>query len=123
MKIVSRKVGDIMVLDISGRIAGDDSLQMRREIAGWIAEIPDNQKPKIILKLDGVSLMDSAGLGVLVSSYTSAQKREGRLVLSGLGRGLQNLIAITKLARVFDVYEKEEEALKSFEEKKEEEKK
>jgi anti-sigma B factor antagonist len=123
MKITSRKVGDIMVLDISGRIAGDDSLQMRRDISGWIAEIPDNQKPKIILKLDGVSMMDSAGLGVLVSSYTSAQKREGRLVLSGLGRGLQNLIAITKLARVFDVYEKEEEALQSFEEKKEEEKK
>lgn len=123
MKINSRKVGDIMVLDISGRIAGDDSLQMRRDIAGWIAEIPDNQKPKIILKLDGVSMMDSAGLGVLVSSYTSAQKREGRLVLAGLGRGLQNLIAITKLARVFDVYEKEEDAVKSFEEKKEEEKK
>jgi anti-anti-sigma factor len=123
MKITHRKVGDIMVLDIGGRIAGDDSLQMRRDIAGWIAEIPDNQKPKIILKLDGVSMMDSAGLGVLVSSYTSAQKREGRLVLSGLGRGLQNLIAITKLARVFDVYEKEEDAIKSFEEKKEEEKK
>ena len=123
MKITHRKVGDIMVLDIGGRIAGDDSLQMRRDISGWIAEIPDNQKPKVILKLDGVSMMDSAGLGVLVSSYTSAQKREGRLVLSGLGRGLQNLIAITKLARVFDVYEKEEEALKSFEEKKEEEKK
>ncbi|MEK7399028.1 MAG: STAS domain-containing protein [Candidatus Poribacteria bacterium] len=123
MKITHRKVGDIMVLDIGGRIAGDDSLQMRRDISGWIAEIPDNQKPKVILKLDGVSMMDSAGLGVLVSSYTSAQKREGRLVLAGLGRGLQNLIAITKLARVFDVYEKEEEALKSFEEKKEEEKK
>jgi anti-sigma B factor antagonist len=117
MKITSRKVGDIMILDISGRIAGDDSLQMRRDISGWIAEIPDNQKPKIVLKLDGVSMMDSAGLGVLVSSYTSAQKREGRLVLAGLGRGLQNLIAITKLARVFDVYEKEEEAIKSFEEK------
>ena len=123
MKITHRKVGDIMVLDIGGRIAGDDSLQMRRDISGWIAEIPDNQKPKVILKLDGVSMMDSAGLGVLVSSYTSAQKREGRLVLAGLGRGLQNLIAITKLARVFDVYEKEEEAIKSFEEKKEEEKK
>lgn len=115
MKITSKKVDDIMVLDVNGRIVGDDSLQMRREIAGWIAEIPEDQKPKVILKLDGVSMMDSSGLGVLVSSYTSVQKKDGRLVLAGLGKGLQNLIAITKLARVFDVYETEEEAIKSFE--------
>jgi len=103
-----------MIIEISGRVVGEDSLQMRREIAGWLAEIPEEQKPKIILKLDGVSMMDSSGLGVLVSSYTSVQKKEGRLVLAGLGRGLQNLIAITKLARVFEVYETEDEAVKSF---------
>ena len=115
MKITSKKVGDIMVIDVNGKVVGDDSLQMRRDIAGWISEIPDAQKPKVVLKLDGVSMMDSSGLGVLVSSYTSVQKKEGRLVLAGLGRGLQNLIAITKLARIFDVYESEEDALKSFE--------
>lgn len=118
MKVTSKKVGDVMVLDISGKVVGDDSLNLRREIAGWLAEIPEQQKPKVVLKLDGVSMMDSAGLGVLVSSYTSVQKRDGRLVLAGLGRGLQNLIAITKLAKVFDVYEKEEDAIKSFEENK-----
>jgi anti-sigma B factor antagonist len=59
-------------------------------------------------------MMDSSGLGVLVSSYTSVQKRGGRLVLAGLGRGLQNLVAITKLTRVFDIYENEEDAVKSF---------
>jgi len=114
MKITSKKNGDVMIIEISGRVVGEDSLQMRREIAGWLAEIPEEQKPKIILKLDGVSMMDSSGLGVLVSSYTSVQKKEGRLVLAGLGRGLQNLIAITKLARVFEVYETEDEAVKSF---------
>ena len=114
MKITSKKVDDIMVIEVNGRIVGDESLQMRREIAGWIAEIPEDQKPKAVLKLNGVSMMDSAGLGVLVASYTSIQKREGRLVLAGLGRGLQNLIAITKLARVFEVYESEEDAIKSF---------
>jgi len=115
MKITSKKVGEIMVLDINGRVVGDDSLQMRRDIAGWIAEIPEGHKPKVVLKLSGVSMMDSAGLGVLVASFTSVQKKEGRLVLAGLGRGLQNLIAITKLAKVFEVYETEEEAIKSFE--------
>jgi anti-sigma B factor antagonist len=114
MKITSKKVEDIMVIEISGRVVGDESLHMRREIAGWIAEIPEDQKPKVVLKLDGVSMMDSAGLGVLVASYTTIQKKEGRLVLAGLGRGLQNLIAITKLASVFEVYEKEEDAINSF---------
>jgi len=115
MKVTSKKVGDIMVIEISGRVIGEDSLQMRREIAGWLAEIPEDKAPKVVLKLDGVSMMDSSGLGVLVSSYTSVQKKEGRLVLAGLGRGLQNLIAITKLAKVFDVYESEDDAIKSFE--------
>ncbi len=114
MKITSKKNDDVMIIEISGRVVGEDSLQMRREIAGWLAEIPEEQKPKVVLKLNSVSMMDSSGLGVLVSSYTSVQKREGRLVLAGLGRGLQNLIAITKLARVFEVYESEDEAVKSF---------
>ena len=115
MKITSKKVGDVMVLEVSGKIVGDDSLQMRRDISGWIGEVPDTQKPKVVLKLDGVSMMDSAGIGSLVSSYTSIQKRQGRLVLAGLGRGLQNLIAITQLTKIFDVYENEEQAIKSFE--------
>lgn len=115
MKIASRKKDNIMILDLQGRIVGDASMDLRRQINGWLAEIPEGEKPRVILNLDKVSVMDSAGLGVLVASYTSIQKREGRLVLAGLGRGLQNLIAITKLTRVFDMYANEEEALKSFE--------
>jgi len=115
MKIASRKKDNIMILDLQGRIVGDASMDLRRQINGWLAEIPEGEKPRVILNLDKVSIMDSAGLGVLVASYTSIQKREGRLVLAGLGRGLQNLIAITKLTRVFDMYANEEEALKSFE--------
>jgi anti-sigma B factor antagonist len=116
MRVTSKKEDSIMILNIQGRVVGDASLDLRRDINGWLAEIPEGQKPNVILDLDGVSMMDSAGLGVLVSSYTSIQKRGGRLVLSGLGRGLQNLIAITKLTRVFDMYENTEEAVKSFQE-------
>lgn len=116
MRIASRAKDGIMVLDIQGRVVGDASLEMRRSINGWLAEIPEGEKPKVIMNLAKVSMMDSSGLGVLVSSYTSIQRRNGRLVLAGLGKGLQNLIAITKLTRVFDMYENEEEALESFEE-------
>ncbi|MBD3183652.1 anti-sigma factor antagonist [Candidatus Poribacteria bacterium] len=114
MRVNSKKENDIIVLSIQGRIVGDASMELRRAINGWLAEIPEDEKPMIVLDLDKVSMMDSSGLGVLVSSYTSVQKKDGRLVLSGLGRGLQNLIAITKLARVFDMYETKEEAVESF---------
>lgn len=116
MRISSKKKDSIMTLDIQGRVVGDASLELRRSINGWLAEIPEDEIPKVVLNLDKVSMMDSSGLGVLVSSYTSVQKRNGRLVLAGLGRGLQNLIAITKLTRVFEMYENEEEAIKSFQE-------
>ena len=114
MRVSNRKKDSIMILDIQGRVVGDASLELRRSINGWLAEIPEGQDPNIVLNLEKVSMMDSSGLGVLVSSYTSVQKKGGRLVLAGLGRGLQNLIAITKLTRVFDMYENEEEAVKSF---------
>ncbi len=114
MRIGSRTEGSIVILSIQGRVVGDASLELRREINGWLSEVPENEKPNVVLNLSKVSMMDSSGLGVLVSSYTSVQKKEGRLVLAGMGKGLQNLIAITKLTRVFDIYEDEEEAVKSF---------
>ncbi len=116
MRIANRTEGNVMILNVQGRVVGNASLDLRRELNGWIAEVPEDEKPNVILNLSKVSMMDSSGLGVLVSSYTTVQKREGRLVLAGLGKGLQNLIAITKLTRVFDIYESEEEALESFKE-------
>lgn len=116
MRVSNRTKDSIMILDIQGRVVGDASLDLRRSINGWLAEIPEGQKPNVVLNLDKVSMMDSSGLGVLVSSFTSVQKKGGRLVLAGLGKGLQNLIAITKLTRVFDIYANDEEAVKSFQE-------
>ena len=114
MKVTSEKKKGILVLDVQGKVVGDASLDLRRSINGWLAELPESEKPKVILDLSKVSMMDSSGLGVLVSSFTSVQKKGGRLVLAGLGKGLQNLIAITKLTRVFDMYEDADEAATSF---------
>lgn len=114
MKVECRKQGDILVISVSGRVLGDDSLQLRRKLAGWIAEIPEGENLKVVLNLGGVSMMDGSGIGVLVSTYTNVQKRGGRLVLAKLSGGMQNLIDITKLKRIFEVYGTEEEAIKSF---------
>ena len=114
MRISGRKKSDILILDVHGRVIGDASLELRRSINGWLAEMPEENKPKVILKLDAVSVMDSSGLGVIVASYASVQRKGGRLVLVGLGRGLQNLVTVTRIALVLDVYETEEEAIMSF---------
>ena len=114
MKVDGRTEGGVLILDVQGRIVGDASLDLRRSINGWMAELSEKDKPSVVLNLEKVSMMDSSGLGVLVSSYTSVQKKDGRLVLAGMGKGLQNLIAISKLTRVFDIYENEDEAVKSF---------
>ena len=119
MRVSGRKESDIIILEVHGRILGDDSLELRRDINGWIAELPEGSKPKIILNFSKVSVMDSAGMGVLVASYATVQRKGGRLVLCGLGRGLQNFIVITRLAMVLDVYENEMEAIKSFQEEQE----
>ena len=114
MRITGRKENDILILEVDGRVLSDASLELRRSINGWLAELPEDSEPNVILKLNKVSMIDSSGLGTMVASYTSVQRRNGRLVLAGLGRGLQNLITITRLAMVFDVYENEEEAIRSF---------
>ena len=116
MRFSGKRENNILILEASGRIIGDASVELRRSINGWVAEVPEGTKPRVILKLDKVSIMDSSGLGALVAAYTSVQKAGGRLVLSDLGKGVQNLIAITRLTRTFDIYENQEEALKSFEE-------
>ncbi len=113
---IDQKVEDgVTILSIQGRVVGDASLELRREINGWLAEMPEGQKPNMILNLAKVAMMDQSGLGVLVSSYTSVQKRDGRLVLVAPNKGVQNLIDITKLTRVFDIYKTVEKALASFE--------
>ena len=114
MRVSGRRENDIMILDVHGRVIGDADLELRRSINGWLDEIPAGTAPKVVLDLDKVSALDSSGLGVIVASYASVKKRGGRLVLSGLGRGLQNLIVITRLAMIFDVYESKEEAILSF---------
>ena len=114
MRISGKRENGITILDVHGRVIGDASVELRRLINGWLAEVPEGEKPNVILKLDKVSVMDSSGLGVIVASYASVQKKGGRLVLVGLGRGLQNLVTITRIAMILDVYETEEEAILSF---------
>src|SRR3954462_7923436 len=111
LDIRERQAGDVTVLDMSGRITiGEGSVALRSPSRRLLEE----GKKKILLNLAGVGYIDSSGIGELVSSYTAINKEQGQLKLLNLTQKLQDLLAITKLLTVFDVYEDETEALNSY---------
>jgi len=111
MKIETRKVGDVTVLDCSGKITlGEGTMTVRNTVR----EILKNGGKKIILNLGDVNYIDSSGIGELVSSYTTVTSGGGQLKLLNLTKKIQELLAITKLLTVFQVYNDERAAVSSF---------
>jgi anti-sigma B factor antagonist len=110
MKLSTRTVDGILVVDCSGRIIfGEESANLRDTLRDLI---PQNKK--IILNLSGVNYIDSGGLGTLVALYTSARNSGGSIKLANLTQRVGDLLQVTKLLTVFDVYGSEERALESF---------
>jgi anti-sigma B factor antagonist len=111
LDIKERQAGDVTVLDMDGKVTiGEGSVALRTAIRRLLEE----GKKKILLNLAGVGYIDSSGIGELVSSYTAIGKDGGQLKLLKLTQKLQDLLAITKLLTVFDVYDSEAEALNSY---------
>ena len=111
MKIETRAVGDIKILDCSGRITlGEGTMVVRNAVRELLK---DNDK-KIILNLAEVNYIDSSGIGELVSTYTTVTSNGGQLKLLGLTKKIHELLAITKLLTVFEVFNEEQTALDSF---------
>jgi anti-sigma B factor antagonist len=111
INISERQAGDITILDLAGKVTiGEGSVALRNAIRRLLGE----GKNKILLNLSGVGYIDSSGIGELVSSFTAVNKEGGVLKLLNLTQKIQDLLAITKLLTVFDVYDSEAEALSSY---------
>jgi anti-sigma B factor antagonist len=111
LSISERQAGDVAILDLTGEIRmGEGSTALRNSIRGLVA---DGNK-KLLLNLGGVTYIDSSGIGELIANYTTASKGGGQLKLLNLTDKVQDLLVITKLLTVFDVYDSETEALGSF---------
>jgi anti-sigma B factor antagonist len=109
--ITERQAGDVTIVDLEGKVTiGEGSVALRNKIR----ELLGDGKNKILLNLAGVGYIDSSGIGELVSSFTAVSKEGGTLKLLNLTQKIQDLLAITKLLTVFDVYDVESEALASF---------
>ncbi|HVG20818.1 MAG TPA: STAS domain-containing protein [Blastocatellia bacterium] len=111
MDIKERVVDGVSVLDLSGKIVlGEGDSQVRDRIKDLLA---DGQR-HILLNLGNVNYIDSAGLGALISGYTTTRREGGQLKLVNLTKRIQDLLAITKLITVFDTYDDEKEAIASY---------
>jgi anti-sigma B factor antagonist len=112
MKIEMRTIGDVRILDCSGKITlGEGTMAVRNTVRDILK---DNGK-KIILNLADVNYIDSSGIGELVSTYTTVTNSGGQLILLSLTKKIEELLAITKLLTVFSVFNDERTALASFE--------
>jgi anti-sigma B factor antagonist len=111
MKFATRHVGGITVLDLSGKITlGEGSVTIRDAVRDVLAT-GSNQ---ILLNLGDVNYIDSSGIGELVSGLTAVKNAGGSLKLLQLTKKVQDLLQITKLYTVFDIYDDEAEAIASF---------
>lgn len=111
MKIDNRIVGDVHLLDCSGKITlGEGTMAVRNTVR----EVLKNGGKKIVLNLANVNYIDSSGIGELVSSFTTVTNQSGQLKLLNLTKKIHELLAITKLLTVFQTYEDEQAALNSF---------
>ena len=111
MKIETRTIGDVRILDCSGKITlGEGTMAVRNNVR----DILKRDVKKIILNLADVNYIDSSGIGELVSTYTTVTNNGGQLKLLNLTKKIQELLAITKLLTVFQVFDDEQSALNSF---------
>jgi anti-sigma B factor antagonist len=111
LKLKRRTVDGILAIECSGRIVfGEESSLLRDEVKKAIA---DNVK-RIVLNLGEVNYIDSGGLGTLVGLHTTAHNAGASVKLANLTKRVGDLLQVTKLLTVFDVYNSEYEALESF---------
>jgi anti-sigma B factor antagonist len=111
LKIDTREVAHVTILDIHGRIVlGDEIGDVRTAVHNLVAD----GKKKIILNLADVDYIDSSGVGELVGCYTTVRNAGGELKLLNLSQKVQDVLYVTKLYTVFDIKDDEFTAVKSF---------
>jgi anti-sigma B factor antagonist len=110
-KLTSRQVGDVTVIDVAGRITLGEGASAFRDT---IRDLAGKGNKKILINLGEVSYIDSSGIGELVSGFTTVTNGGGQLKLVGLSKRVKDLLQITKLYTVFDVFDDEAAAVRSF---------
>ena len=110
LKLSNRTVDGILIVDCAGRIVfGEESAYLRDTVKQLLTETKG-----VVLNLSGVTYIDSGGLGTLVALYTTARNNGGCIKLANLTQRVGDLLQVTKLVTIFDVYDSEQKAIDSF---------
>ena len=111
MQMAERESGSVTVLDLSGKITlGEDRTLLKDKLHSLLHQ----GKKSVLRNLAGVQYVDSSGLGALVEAYTTVTREGGTLKLANVTRKLQDLLSITKLLTVFETFDSEDEAVRSY---------
>jgi anti-sigma B factor antagonist len=111
MEIAERVIGDVTLLDLKGKMTlGEGDELLKDKVNSLLGE----GRKKLVLNLEGVPYIDSAGLGEIVRTYTTVNRQGGNLKLLNLTKRIEDLLSITKLLTVFETYDSEADAVKSF---------
>ena len=111
-KLTIRQAGDVTIVGVTGRITlGEGSSALHENMRSLMA----SGHSKIVLNLAGVTFMDSSGIGELVSGYVSVAHNHGSVRLAELTKRIRDLLLVTRLYNVLEIYETEKEAIASFE--------
>jgi anti-sigma B factor antagonist len=111
MKLDERRIGDVTVLDLDGRLIFEDGDSMLRE---RVNQLVDEGRLKIIIDLEDITYMDSCGVGVLIAKFVSVRRRGGDVRLSAVSPRSHHVLEISGLLAVFPIFTSQSEAVASF---------
>jgi len=111
MKIKSRESGQVTILDVSGKLMGGTDADVFRDL---IHELLEQGKKRIIVNLSEVGWVNSTGVGILITGYTTMRRNKGDLKLLNVSNKIQSILYVTKLNLIFECYDNEEKAIASY---------
>lgn len=111
LKIRTVKNGEIGIIELRSSLISEDIIN---ELQDAVADFIEQGNKKLIIDLSKVNLINSIGLGSLISAYTTFTKNGGEIILTGVGKSVRNIFIITKLTEVFEISDKIDEAIKKF---------
>lgn len=111
MKIKERQVDGVIILEVSGKIMGGPDAEL---FSSTLKQLIHQGKPRVVVDLGKVTWVNSTGLGILISGYTTLMRNEGKMKLLNVSDRIESIFMVTKLHTVFETFKDEDEAVQSF---------
>jgi anti-sigma B factor antagonist len=111
MKFKVREEGNVTVIDLSGKLMGGIDADVFRDL---VHELIEKGRKKVVVNLAGIKWINSTGVGILITGYTTLRKNKGDLKLLNVSKKIESMLYVTKLNLIFECYDDEHEAIASY---------